>query len=636
MNIKKWIRLAGRSCALVTLLGAVAAGEPLLTNTTSFRIPFAIESLDGGVVDGAAILFAAANGGPMEQVQRVDAAAGGFDFIAPADGRYAFAVRMTDARGELTGSSGPLSPELEVIVDTVAPAMTIRLSEAAAGKVSVSWSCENQVAPGSVRLEYAVGADGRWQPIPEATEPAGQVTVATQPGTSVSVRGYASDLAGNQGSGTAQLVLNTRPAHTTGKPALNSQSTRPVSTSLNDPARTTPDNNLVLGPNPFAAPATNPPAMNRPETNLPTNSQTGLPPSAASSSPPSAGPTGYTNTLQLPAQQPSTAPANSYAANNYAANSYAGNSYAGNSSAGTGTPLLTNHVGQNRTATPSPVVSQTPAVSQTPMTSQTPIVAPSPAGTQAPPAGRTPSIMQPPPNTPTPVITQVPGHASATVHSGISHPAAASVQKVNSRVFDIAYQVEDVGPSGVSAVELFVSENNGQEWFRYGKDADLKTPFQVDTRGEGTFGFAVRVYNGLGFSDPAPQPGELPAIVVTVDQTPPTVELTPPQVLIGDQSRILLNWHVADRNPSASPVRLEYSDSPAGPWTPLFDWQADHRGYELPIQIGLPDALYFRLLARDEVGNVATAQTPQAVVIDQRRPRAKLLRVEPASYPAGY
>jgi hypothetical protein len=210
-------------------------------------------------------------------------------------------------------------------------------------------------------------------------------------------------------------------------------------------------------------------------------------------------------------------------------------------------------------------------------------------------------------------------------------PTPGSTQVVNNRVFDIPYQIDDVGPSGVSSVDLFVTEDNGREWFRYDSDVDLQSPFQVDTRGEGTFGFAIRVRNGLGFSEPPPQPGERPSIVILVDQTPPTAELARPQVLADGQGRVRLNWQVEDQNMSSAPVRLESAISATGPWTPLFDWQVDARSYEMPILSGTPTTLHFRLLARDAAGNVTTAQTAQPVLIDQQRPKARLLRVQPAS-----
>ncbi len=137
-------------------------------------------------------------------------------------------------------------------------------------------------------------------------------------------------------------------------------------------------------------------------------------------------------------------------------------------------------------------------------------------------------------------------------------------QVVNASVFDIDYSVEDVGPSGVSAVELFVTEDGGQNWFKYGTDADLKSPFTVDTMGEGTFGFAVRVRNGLGFSDTPPQPGQAPEITVTVDTSAPRIEFAQPTVKADGFATIQLQWRVGDQNPSTTPVRLEYAASPLG------------------------------------------------------------------------
>ena len=93
------------------------AADPLPINTTDFRIPFQIDAQDPAAVQGEAILFASVNGGPMELVKRVSAAEGGFDFAAPADGRYGFTVRITDGAGNIGEDSGPLTPELEVIVD---------------------------------------------------------------------------------------------------------------------------------------------------------------------------------------------------------------------------------------------------------------------------------------------------------------------------------------------------------------------------------------------------------------------------------------------------------------------------------------------------------------------------------------
>lgn len=214
-----------------------------------------------------------------------------------------------------------------------------------------------------------------------------------------------------------------------------------------------------------------------------------------------------------------------------------------------------------------------------------------------------------------------------------AYQSAAGAQVVNHHIFDLEYQVDDVGPSGVSAVELFVTEDGGQHWFTYGNDDDVRSPVLIDTRGEGTFGFAVRVRNGLGFADDAPQPGQAPEMFVTVDESLPAIELAQPVMRTDGFGTIQLSWQVREKNPASTPVRLEYAAAPNGPWTPVFDWQFDQSGYQWGVRPGTPTQLYFRLLARDAAGNVATAQTTQAVVVDLRRPVGRLLRVQAVSQP---
>ena len=202
-------------------------------------------------------------------------------------------------------------------------------------------------------------------------------------------------------------------------------------------------------------------------------------------------------------------------------------------------------------------------------------------------------------------------------------------QLVNNRVFDLDYQIDDVGPSGVSAVELFITEDGGTQWFRYGSDPDVRSPFQVDSMSEGTFGFAVRIRNGLGVSDTPPQPGQPPEVIITVDQTPPAVEMQPPGVSQDGPGTIRFAWRIHEANPAEGAVRLESSPGANGPWTPVFDWQIDQGGFDLPIRPGLPPALYFRLLARDAAGNVGMSQTIQPVIVDLKRPVGRILRVQP-------
>ena len=50
----------------------------------------------------------------------------------------------------------------------------------------------------------------------------------------------------------------------------------------------------------------------------------------------------------------------------------------------------------------------------------------------------------------------------------------------------------------------------------------------------------------------------------------------------------------------------------------------------------MPASIYFRLLARDAAGNIGSAQTSQPVLIDLKRPKARMLGVQSASQNIGY
>jgi len=147
---------------------------------------------------------------------------------------------------------------------------------------------------------------------------------------------------------------------------------------------------------------------------------------------------------------------------------------------------------------------------------------------------------------------------------------------VNTKRFQIGYKVDDVGPSGISSVELFVTEDDGRKWWKYGDDLDRQSPFQVDVPGDGMYGFTLLVRNGTGLSGEPPQPGEKPSFVVVVDETPPVAELMPiqqgPAVA---PNQVLIRWNVRDDNPADNPIALYYSADPRGPWQPIGDWRVN-------------------------------------------------------------
>jgi len=200
---------------------------------------------------------------------------------------------------------------------------------------------------------------------------------------------------------------------------------------------------------------------------------------------------------------------------------------------------------------------------------------------------------------------------------------------VNSGNFQIGYRIDDVGLSGVSQVELFITQNSGKKWRKYGDDLDRRSPFRVQVPDDGVYGFALRAHSGVGLSDKPPQAGEKPSIVVVVDQVPPHAELLPLQQGQGiTPNKILIRWIVSDENPAKKPIALSYSTNGNGPWEPITDWQRDTGSFLWTVGPGIPSKSYVRLMTRDAAGNLAHVQTPQPVIIDLAKPSARIVNVE--------
>lgn len=210
--------------------------------------------------------------------------------------------------------------------------------------------------------------------------------------------------------------------------------------------------------------------------------------------------------------------------------------------------------------------------------------------------------------------------------------APTGYRVVNSRKFQIDYRIDDVGPSGVGSVELFVTQNNGEKWYRYGLDDDRRSPFEVEVPADGVYGFSIRVTSGAGLAPTPPQPAEQPEVVIVVDSSPPVVQLFPLKQGSGaDSNRVLITWQVADQKLHDRPIALSYSATPNGPWEPIADWQPNTGHYIWSMGPGVPARLFVRVIARDSAGNMARVDTPQPVLVDLSKPTARIVDVDSGS-----
>lgn len=298
---------------------------------------------------------------------------------------------------------------------------------------------------------------------------------------------------------------------------------------------------------------------------------------------------------------------------------------------------------------PPPPVQQNPVAMQPAPVPSSPPPAAVFQGSQPPPY--TPSVEQPAPVTP-----------AGQTHAPAGNPAAVAVfhgpttttptvevsriQAINYLRFDLAYQVEQQGPSGVSRVDLWVTRDDGQNWVKWsehdGRAGAVRVALDApaNTAREGLYGFRLVPVSGAGLSDREPARGDAPELRVVVDLTPPRIEWYLPTADPHDPGVLVLQWRATDANFADDPITVEWSEKPTGPWVSVAAGsgevlQANAAGgpavQRLPnsgrhawrVPTGLPPRVYIRITARDAAGNVQTGVTGQTL-IDLAKPRARI------------
>jgi hypothetical protein len=225
----------------------------------------------------------------------------------------------------------------------------------------------------------------------------------------------------------------------------------------------------------------------------------------------------------------------------------------------------------------------------------------------------------------------------------------ARVLVVPSLRFDLSYQVDQRGPSGISRVDLWVTRDDGRTWVWWSQHAGNDPTIRVNlgipsnTQPEGAYGFRLVPVSGAGLSDATPAPGDAPDVRVVVDVTAPAVRIFPPTSDPADPSALVLQWEASDRNFGDEPITLEWSDTPAGPWRPVAGAGdgpvvqvgaastarkvANAGRYAWRVPPGLPPRVYLKVTARDAAGNATEQVTREPLLIDLTKPRARIIGV---------
>jgi hypothetical protein len=206
--------------------------------------------------------------------------------------------------------------------------------------------------------------------------------------------------------------------------------------------------------------------------------------------------------------------------------------------------------------------------------------------------------------------------------------------QVSSPKFGLKYEVDDAGPNGPAAVELFVTTDGGRTWFSRGEDPDRASPFPVDLGGEGTFGLKLVAKSAANQGDQPPVPGEVPRTIVEVDASPPNVKLEAVKI---SGSRAVITWQANDPHPVPRPVMISVKSDAAGSnWQSITPTPIENTGqFTWTLPASCPARLHFRVDVVDSLGNRGLADTTEtgAVLVDRSRPKGRIIGLDAGNGP---
>jgi hypothetical protein len=231
-------------------------------------------------------------------------------------------------------------------------------------------------------------------------------------------------------------------------------------------------------------------------------------------------------------------------------------------------------------------------------------------------------------------VPQPHGAVSAAVHPAIGRQAKArsadEPRMVNSRTFELEYDVDSVGPSGIGRVELWGTRDGGRTWRSFVADDGNRGSLRVTVDEEGMYGFCIVAANGAGVGGKPPAAGQKPEMILGVDLTKPVAQILSAQQGVDVEfGKVVIAWQADDQYLADRPVTLSYSANRSGPWTQIATGLENTGRYVWLIDSRIPPRVYLRLEVRDLAGNVGVHETGETVAVDASCPTVHIRGVRP-------
>jgi hypothetical protein len=574
----RWRRAAALTAGLSLWGGALFAQDesaPKRTkeayiNKRGFEIPVLLTKAPDQIKQ-LHLWVSADQGATWKEMASAPPARKKFIFTAPTDGEYQFTLAHEKLDGTMVPADVKSRPAgMRVVVDTLPPEIRLKpIRTPADQKVGVAWTIDEPNPDlATFKLKLKTTKELTWHELNAKQTIEGKLEWPTDPGDDYIVQVSLSDRAGNQG--TKSLDINgyggSEPI-SKGIPPI-AKADLPTRDPLEEPAMPRTAARPAMGMDDILEPA--PPKMSR-------NTDKMEAPRMAVSRPPTT--IDALNTPEPPKmdRKPATA-------------------------------AMTSSVPASSMASMEESKRPTPNVFDPTRTDLGPQ---KPVGDEDVIAQRTPKKAE------APSIQQV-------AHQ-VMKPVEPKIKLVGSPRFRMKYNVAGVGPSGVGAVELWMTQDNGTKWEKIGADPDLESPIDVNLPGDGKYGLTVVVKNKAGNGQRPPVAGEQPQIRVDVDTDAPIATL---KNVTADPSSprdsMNLAWETEDKHPAERAVDLYFSHDPDRGWYKIAGGLPPSGTYSWKVPYGVPHQVYFMLMARDQAANVEKIFSQKPVIVDLSTPEGKI------------
>lgn len=201
-------------------------------------------------------------------------------------------------------------------------------------------------------------------------------------------------------------------------------------------------------------------------------------------------------------------------------------------------------------------------------------------------------------------------------------PSGVRADVVNSPRFLLEYDINAVGASGVSRVELYGTTDGGESWKLVGADLDKTSPMEVNVDKDGVYGFSFVVSSGAGVAAKKPERGGAPQKWVMVDTQKPKAELK--AIEQGPDGEYVIRWEADDRQLASKPIALTFSYAPNGPWYPIAAGVENEGSYRWAAGKRAPKQLFVRMTVRDLAGNATVVDSSRVTVADRLQPQIQV------------